>query len=180
FGWLGQNVPNVPGPDTVWSLTSGATLAPGRPVTLTHDNGAGLRFTRVIEVDEQYMFTITDTVANLGTAPITLAPYGSVQRHGLPQGLGKQFILHEGAIGAFGAGDSFTSGQKKYGDWAKDETRSFESTGGWLGITDKYWMAALIPDQSETIDAEFRVRRLNGVNVHETNMLGEVQVIQPG
>ena len=66
FGWLGQNVPGVPGPNTEWTLTEGSTLAPGAPVTLTYDNGQGLRFTRRIEVDEQYVFTLTDTVANLG------------------------------------------------------------------------------------------------------------------
>ncbi len=74
FGWTGQNVAGgVPGPNTLWRLTSGQTLTPTTPITLTWDNGQGLRFTRVVSVDQNYLFTVSDTVANLGTAPITIA-----------------------------------------------------------------------------------------------------------
>ncbi|MEH6664627.1 MAG: membrane protein insertase YidC [Brevundimonas sp.] len=176
FGWLGQNVPGVPGPNTEWTLTEGSTLAPGAPVTLTYDNGQGLRFTRRIEVDDQYVFTLTDTVANLGSEAITLAPYGSVQRHGVPDDLGRQFILHEGAIGVLD--DRLRL--EKYRDWEDEARIAYESTGGWLGITDKYWLAALLPDQSETIDAELRVRQAGEVNIHEANILGAARVINPG
>lgn len=176
FGWLGQNVPGVPGPNTEWTLTEGSTLAPGAPVTLTYDNGQGLRFTRQIEVDEQYVFTLTDTVANLGSQAITLAPYGSVQRHGLPDDLGRQFILHEGAIGVLG--DRLRL--EKYRDWEDEPRIAYESTGGWLGITDKYWLAALLPDQTEAIAAELRVRQVGEVNIHEANTLGAARVINPG
>ena len=176
FGWAGENVPGVPGPNTQWTLTEGSTLAPGAPVTLTYDNGQGLRFTRRIEVDDQYVFTLTDTVANLGSQAITLAPYGSVQRHGLPDDLGRQFILHEGAIGVLD--DRLRL--EKYRDWEDEPRISYESTGGWLGITDKYWLAALLPDQSETIDAELRVRQAGDVNIHEANILGAARVINPG
>lgn len=181
FGWTGPNVQGgVPGPNTVWRLTSGATLTPTTPVTLTWDNGAGLRFTRVIAIDEQYLFTVTDTVANLSAQAITIAPYGSVQRQGVPGDLGKQMILHEGAIGAFGDADGYRTEQVKYKDWAKKPRIENESTGGWLGITDKYWLAALIPNQSEKVDTRFSVRDAERTNIHEANMLGEAHVIQPG
>jgi YidC/Oxa1 family membrane protein insertase len=73
FGWTG--IPGgVPGPNTVWSLTNGSTLTPTTPVTLTWDNGQGLRFTRIVSIDDQYMFAVTDTVANLGTQAVTIAP----------------------------------------------------------------------------------------------------------
>jgi YidC/Oxa1 family membrane protein insertase len=176
FGWAGQNIPGIPGPNTEWRLTDGETLTPTTPITLVHDNGSGLRFTRVIAVDDQYMFTVTDTVANLGTAPVTLAPYGSVQRQGVPADLGKQMILHEGAIGVLG--DRLR--MEKYKDWAKEPRLSYESTGGWLGITDKYWMAALIPDQTETVDAEFRLRNVGGLSIHEANVMGQARTIAPG
>ena len=85
FGWTGPNVPGgVPGPTTPWRLTGGSVLTPTTPVTLTWDNGAGLRFTRVISVDGQYVFSVTDTVANFGAQPITIAPYSSVERQGVP------------------------------------------------------------------------------------------------
>lgn len=81
FGWTGPNVAGgVPGPNTVWRLTAGSTLTPTSPITLTWDNGQGLRFTRVVSVDDRYVFSIKDTVQNLGTQAITIAPYGSVQR----------------------------------------------------------------------------------------------------
>lgn len=181
FGWSGPNVPGgVPGPNTVWSLTKGATLTPTTPVELTWDNGQGLRFTRVIAIDNQYVFTVSDTVANLSGQPITIAPYGRVERQGVPADLGKQMILHEGAIGTFGSDGKFTTEQVKYKDWAKKPRIENQSTGGWLGITDKYWMAALIPDQKEKIEGRFAVRDAEGLNVHEAAMLGATRTIQPG
>jgi len=181
FGWSGPNVAGgVPGPNTPWTLTKGATLTPTTPVELTWDNGAGLRFTRVIAIDAQYLFTVTDTVANLSGQPITIAPYGRVERQGVPADLGKQMILHEGAIGVFGADGKFATEQVKYKDWAKKPRIENQSTGGWLGITDKYWMAALIPDQKETIEGRFAVRDATGLNVHEAAMLGATRTIQPG
>ncbi|MNU74923.1 Membrane protein insertase YidC [compost metagenome] len=181
FGWSGPNVAGgVPGPNTPWTLTKGATLTPTTPVELTWDNGQGLRFTRVIAIDDQYVFTVTDTVANLSGQPITIAPYGRVERQGVPADLGKQMILHEGAIGTFGANGKFTTEQVKYKDWAKKPRIENQSTGGWLGITDKYWMAALIPDQKEAIEGRFAVRDPDGLNVHEAAMLGATRTIQPG
>jgi len=181
FGWTGPNVPGgVPGPNTVWSLTQGSVLTPGSPVTLTWDNGQGLRFTRVIAIDAQYLFTVTDTVANLGTQAIQIAPYGTVQRQGVPTDLGKQMILHEGAIGSFKKGNGYVTEQLKYKDWAKKPRETFTSTGGWLGITDKYWLAALIPPQAEQIQAEFRVRGDDTLNIHEASLLGATRTIQPG
>ena len=181
FGWSGPNVVGgVPGPNTVWSLTKGATLTPTTPVELTWDNGAGLRFIRVIAIDAQYVFTVTDTVANLSGQPITIAPYGRVERQGVPADLGKQMILHEGAIGTFGSAGKFATEQVKYKDWAKKPRIENQSTGGWLGITDKYWMAALIPDQTEVIEGRFAVRDAQGLNVHEAAMLGATRTIQPG
>ncbi|WP_333611429.1 membrane protein insertase YidC [Brevundimonas bullata] len=181
FGWSGPNVAGgVPGPNTPWTLTKGATLTPATPVELTWDNGQGLRFTRVIAIDDQYVFTVTDTVANLSGQPITIAPYGRVERQGVPADLGKQMILHEGAIGTFGANGKFATEQVKYKDWAKKPRIENQSTGGWLGITDKYWMAALIPDQKETIEGRFAVRDPEGLNVHEAAMLGATRTIQPG
>ena len=181
FGWNGTNVPGgVPGANTVWRLTEGATLTPTTPVTLTWDNGAGLRFTRRIALDDQYLFTVTDTVANFSAQPITIAPFGRVERQGVPPGLGKNQILHEGAIGTFGTPGDYATQQSKYSAWLKKPVQSFETTGGWMGITDKYWMAALIPDQTERLDAEFRVRDVNGLMVHEVNLQGQARTIAPG
>lgn len=181
FGWNGTNVTGgVPGANTVWRLTEGAILTPTTPVTLTWDNGAGLRFTRRISLDDQYLFTVTDTVANFSAQPITIAPFGRVERQGVPPGLGKNQILHEGAIGTFGEPGDYSTEQLKYGAWLKKPVQTFETTGGWMGITDKYWMAALVPNQTERLDAEFRVRDVNGLMVHEVNLQGQARTIAPG
>jgi len=181
FGWNGPNIPGgTPGKDTPWRLTEGATLTPTTPVTLTWDNGAGLRFTRRISVDDSYMFTVTDTVANFSAQPVTLAPWGRVERQGVPDDLGRNQILHEGAIGTFGDGDRYTTKQLKYGAWIKKPVEEYESTGGWLGITDKYWMSALIPPQDERIEAAFRVSgEEREAATHSATMLGEAHTIAP-
>jgi YidC/Oxa1 family membrane protein insertase len=166
FGWTGPNVAGgVPGPNTLWRLTAGSTLTPTSPVTLTWDNGQGLRFTRVVSVDDRYVFSIKDTVQNLGTQAITIAPYGSVQRQGVPPLAGSSHIVHEGAIGTFGKPGDYRTEQKKYKDWLKEPRIENASTGGWLGITDKYWLAALLPQQNEAVETEFRVRDLNGAHL---------------
>jgi len=181
FGWRGVNVAGgVPGPNTTWTLTSGTSLTPATPITLAWDNGQGLRFTRRIAVDENYLFTVSDTVANLGTQPITLAPYGRVERHGVPADLGRQQILHEGGIGTFGRNGRYTTEQLKYGSWADDPRQDFTSTGGWLGITDKYWMAALIPPQTEAVEAQFVISNGERDGVHEARLLGAERTIAPG
>ncbi len=177
FGWLGQNISGgVPGPNTVWALTSGATLTPQTPITLTWDNGSGLRFTRVISIDEQYMFAVADTVANLSADPVTLAPYGAVERQGVPQDLGRAFILHEGAIGVM----EDRLRLEKYGDWRKTPRIDYSSTGGWLGITDKYWLAAIIPDQSDAVEARLTVRPMMGTDLHQVQVMSQAVTIQPG
>ncbi len=180
FGWTGQNVAGgVPGPATPWRLTEGSTLTPTTPVVLTWDNGAGLRFTRRISVDDLYMFTVTDTVANFSAQAVTIAPAAGVVRQGLPANLGKNQVLHEGAIGTFGDGEAYSTEQLKYGAWAKKPSVEHASTGGWLGITDKYWMAAVIPPQNEKISAKFLVTDASGYNIHAAGMEGQPVTIQP-
>lgn len=153
FGWTaapGTAVP-LPGPDTQWQLTSSNKLGPGSPVTLTWDNGQGLRFTRIIAVDEHYMFTIADSVENSGAAAATIFPYAVIQRHGLPKDHVANWILHEGGIGMLNG----TLSRETYADLEDAREVKASSPGGWLGITDKYWLTALIPPQSETIQARY-------------------------
>ena len=178
FGWVGQNVPNLPNPLTQWTLSQGTTLAPGQPVTLTYANGAGLTFTRKVEVDKDYMFTLTDTVANTGPGAVTLAPYGSVQRQGVPVDAAKSNVVHEGFIGYLGGKDrAFT-----YKDLSKDggQTQQFSSNNAWTGITDRYWLAAIIPAASEQANAVFRDAKAGGVDVYEANYTGASRTIAPG
>ncbi|MET3527035.1 membrane protein insertase YidC [Phenylobacterium koreense] len=176
MGWTGANLSGLPNADTVWQVVEGSTLAPGKPLVLRAANGQGLTFTRKIEVDERYMFTVTDTVANLGAASVTLAPYASVQRQGIPGDLGRNQIVHEGAIGWLDG----ELRQVKYSKWRKEGGPSLTSVGGWTGITDKYWLAALIPGQKEQIQTQYRVTRSGSTDIFEANYVGPARVIPAG
>ena len=180
FGWTGQNVPGLPAYDTLWTLAQGARLTPGSPIVLTYANGQGLTFTRRIEVDDKFMFTVTDTVANGSGQPVTLAPYGSVERQGLPPPTTNSSIVHEGAVGATGL-DKATLTLIKYKDWAKKGGGpQLPSNGGWLGITDKYWLAAIVPDQKERITGQFSASKVGDLDVFGANVVGKARTIAPG
>ena len=180
-GWVGANLTGLPGAQTVWTQTSGGVLSPGHPVVLTYAAPGGLAFTRKIDVDSQSMFTVTETVANTGAAPVTVAPYVSVQRQDIPTDLGKSGIVHEGAIGILGT-DKPDLKQIAYKKWKKKGEEDWQSKGGWLGITDKYWMTAFIPDQNERIDAKARVTSdpTTNIDIYETTYNAAGRVIAPG
>jgi YidC/Oxa1 family membrane protein insertase len=177
FGWIGARV-KVPDDGSVWKQTGGGTLSPGHPVTLSWDNGAGLVFSRTVSVDDEYMFTVTDSVANRGGAPVRLYPYAYVAREGLPQST-TSYMLHLGFVGVV----DNTLNESSYSDFKKAGTppKTFSSTGGWLGITDKYWMAAVVPPQSERYDGEYLGTTLNGdTKAYQANYRLDARTIAPG
>jgi YidC/Oxa1 family membrane protein insertase len=137
----------VPGPDTVWTPEGNQTLTPSTPVTLAWTNDKGLTFKRTIKVDDAYMFTVSDTVSNAGTAPVSLSSYGRVTRFDKPTHP-SIYVLHEGLIG-FTTADGLQ--EWKYAAIEKDkQSKLVKSTDGWLGITDKYWAVALVPAAGST------------------------------
>lgn len=157
IGWTAApgSATAVPGSSTVWTA-SATTLTATSPATLTWDNGQGLVFTRTIALDENYMFTITDKVENKSGAPVTLYPYALVAREGEPKHEAN-WILHEGLVAVLG-------GELKEADYAElrdaeAPEMKFESKGGWLGITDKYWMATIAPPQNEQFNARFSITK---------------------
>jgi YidC/Oxa1 family membrane protein insertase len=173
-GWVGAPA-GMPTESTPWTLVSTGPLTPTSPAELTYTAPSGLLFHRQIKVDAQYMFTITDTVTNQSQAPVNIAPYGSVERRGVSADLGKTAM--EGAIGMF---DKQLKEERKYQDWKKDGDKSFTSTGGWMGITDKYWMTVFAPPQTEPIKADYQVTPVNGVDVYVASYVGAPRVIAPG
>ncbi|WP_421736608.1 membrane protein insertase YidC [Caulobacter sp.] len=183
FGWAGANLPGLPDSRTIWTAAPGQVLRPTTPVVMTYDNGQGLVFTRTISVDAQAMFTVADSVRNQGGQTLSLAPYATVQRQGIPATLGKTGIVHEGAIGVFGSADGkgHDLKQSKYQKWKKDHPlETFTSKGGWTGITDKYWLAAVIPDQSQDVTAQYRVTQSGPVDIYDVNFVGPAKVLAPG
>ena len=143
-GWI---VNSDPATAAVWTAKQGARLTPESPVTLTRTAG-GLVYEKTFSIDENYMFTVTQTVRNTGGEPVTLTPYGLVIQKGIPKDLENFMILHEGPIGVIGE----SLYQRKYKKIINKG--GFTETGdrGWVGITSKNWLAAAIPPQGETYE----------------------------
>lgn len=185
FGWVAAPGSNValPGPTTVWTA-SGQALTPAQPLTLTWDNGQGLLFKRTISVDDNAMFSIRDDVENKGSAPVTLFPFGQVVRHGKPATLG-YYVLHEGLIGNLGEQglQEFT-----YDHVDKEPALSAGTTGkvwkdvvgGFVGITDKYWAAAVVPDQTRKYEGRYSSVQTGASRTYQADFLGEAVTIAPG
>jgi YidC/Oxa1 family membrane protein insertase len=176
FGWTAAAGTNtkVPGPDTLWRQEGTGALSVGHPVTLVYDNGEGLEFRRTITIDDKYMLSLKDEVVNRGATPVTLYPYALVSRHGTPQTQG-YYILHEGLIGVFG--DKVQ--EETYSDIEKKKAIAYTSTSAWLGFTDKYWAAVLIPPTTDKVQAQFAAFA-NGTKRYQTYYNLEPQTLAPG
>jgi YidC/Oxa1 family membrane protein insertase len=175
FGWTAAaHDVAQPGPNTLWRA-SGNVLTPDKPLTLSWDNGAGLRFEQIYTVDRDYMFTVTQRVVNEGGQPVTLSPYGLISRTGTPKVLG-YYILHEGLLGVFNG----TLKEVDYSDLRKSGTIQQKTTGGWLGITDKYWLVALIPNQDKPVGARFVHDDKGGIDKYQADFLYNGVTVQPG
>jgi YidC/Oxa1 family membrane protein insertase len=178
FGWVpaSGSTARIPDQTTVWQQEGSGTLSPGNPVTLKYDNGEGLTFRRTIAIDDRYLFTIKDDVTNVGSAPVTLYPFALISRHGKPEVSG-YYILHEGLIGYLGE-----QGLQEYGYSKIDDAKSvaFNVTNGWLGITDKYWASALLPDTTAKLQARFSSNLVNAKRTYQTDYLLDPQTIAIG
>jgi len=178
FGWTnaaGANV-KVPAADTVWTQASSGALRIDHPVTLTYDNGEGLEFRRTIAIDDKYLFTIKDEVANKSDKAVSLFPFALISRHGTPKTLG-YYILHEGLIGKFGDEGSKEVTYKTIED---KKINTFNATNAWLGITDKYWAAVLLPKTDAHVIANFRADKLGTLETYQTDYLLDARTIAPG
>ena len=152
FGWVTSNNKNIELPDanTIWE-SDRSILSSDNPIVLSWDNGNGLIFKITISLDNEYMFNIQQTVINNTSEEIILYPYGLINRTGLPK-LSGLFILHEGPIGVL----NDRVKEIDYDDLENNNKISEKSKTGWLGITDKYWLAALIPNQKSNFEGHFQ------------------------
>lgn len=161
YGWApgaGLTGDDVPGANTVWSVENGSTLSENASVTLVWDNGNGLTFRREISVDENYMFTVTQSVQNTGAGTASMAPYGILARHGEPADAKNFFILHEGAI-TMADGELTETGYSDMTDLSVNEREGALAQvhqvqeNGWIGFTDHFWMSTLIPAPGSSFKA---------------------------
>jgi YidC/Oxa1 family membrane protein insertase len=186
YGWAPAgdlSFDDVPGADTPWQLESGETLGVGSPVTLVWDNGNGLVFRRTISVDENFMFSVTQSVENASGAEVRLAPYGIVARHGLPDDLQNFFILHEGVVRKVDGQldeisyDNVTELDFIERERAQAEVASVEQNG-WIGFTDKYWMTTLIPGDGQPFTSV--TRYVASADIYQTEARLPVMAVAPG
>ena len=186
YGWRpGRDMgwEDVPGASTPWQLVEGSRLAPGSPVTLEWISDAGLRFTQRFEVDENYMFSVTQGVENTGDVTARMAPYGLLSRHGEPSDLENFFISHEGFIEVADGRlneDSYRNVRNfSVHDQERTNARVTDvAENGWLGISDKYWMAMLIPQPGQSFTAVSRF--IPGRDVYQTRADLPTITVGPG
>lgn len=177
YGWVAGEGVAVPGPDTVWTAPEGAKLTPATPVVLEWNNGNGLIFRKAISVDDRYMFTVRLSVENTASTSAQVYPYGLVSRHGTPPSVGT-YILHEGPIGVFGE-DGLS--EISYKTLRSDKTIDHKGAEkGWLGFTDKYWAAALIPPAGQPFEGRFTWIDRDGTDIYQADFLGPGETVQPG
>jgi YidC/Oxa1 family membrane protein insertase len=177
-GWVAEGGKNLglPGPETTWTAESAGPLTPQSPVTLSYDTGTGLKFTRTISLDDKYMFTVNDQVANTGAEAVTLYPYALVSRHETPHVQGF-YILHEGLIGVV---DDGGLEEISYSKALENPPAVVTSQHGWLGITDKYWAAVVIPEQGKGFKATFSGIQKDSRDRFQTDYLMDQMSIAPG
>ncbi len=194
FGWVGEGT-TLPSDAALWQA-DGSKLTADKPLTLTWDNGQGVRFSREFKLDKNFMFTVTQRVENASGAPLKIHPYGRILRVGTPA-TGITRILHEGPIGAFGnigEDGKYRLSEKQYHN-LPDEYRKagyqngaldrcltddqVESVGGWLGITDKYWLVALVPDSKQQLQACYRWALVGSSDSYQTDYLGAEVGVAP-
>jgi YidC/Oxa1 family membrane protein insertase len=166
----------MPDRDTVWKQEGANALTPSTPVTLSWNNGQGLTFKRTISIDDKYLFTIKDEVSNVGDSPVTLYPFGLISRHGTPPVSG-YYILHEGLIGVLG-----DQGLQEYGYKKMDDTKTveFKVTNAWLGITDKYWAATLLPSPQASLQARYSSNLVGSLRTYQTDYLLDPMTVAIG
>ncbi len=175
FGWVDTGATGgLPDAQTLWTA-DGDTLTPDTPATLSWTNPAGVTFKRTFSVDRDYLFTVTEAIENHSASTITASPYALVSRYGTPHTSG-YYILHEGPLGVFDG----TLDEIKYKDLDKSGSVQKKSVGGWAGITDKYWLAALIPGTTEAISARFLHERPANQDRYQVDLVGPAVTVAPG
>ncbi|AQX20123.1 membrane protein insertase YidC [Bartonella sp. WD16.2] len=172
FGFTSSSLPAtaLPQSHTQWQIEGeNTTLTPSTPVTLIYNNGQGQIFRRTLSIDNHYMFTIEDSIKNESDNPVYLSPYARVARAAPPEYTNATYLLHEGMIGV--AGDSLkTETYKNLEELNPNSGNGQKSmifskvTGGWIGITDKYWAVVVIPPQDQEYTSRFIY--FNQLNTH--------------
>ena len=148
-GWATSENIKVPNHNSKWRVIGNNTLTPKQPVTIQWNNNEGLIFKKKLTIDDKYLIIIEDSVQNLSQKNINLFHYSQITRNKKPD-VQNFYILHEGLIGVVGE----ELKELSYEDII-EKKESYKNNSGWFGITDKYWLSAIIPQKGKNFNAEF-------------------------
>ena len=162
--------------NALWAQTSTGPLTPANPLTMTFTS-ASARIDRTMTIDSDYMFTVTDTLHNIGQAPITLTPSVKLHQLALAEHLKPPPQAHAGVIGTY---NTTSNKMVSYADLNKGKGVIEDVTGGWIALTTKYWMASAVPPQGEPVQMTAGVTRANGQTVFDAGYAGSAYTVQPG
>lgn len=177
LGWSGQGVA-LPDANTVWTAT-GAKLTPATPVTLSWNNGQGQLFQIDLKVDQNYLFTATQKVSNTSANAVAITPYSFVNRLGIPKDP-DAWTIHVGPMGVFDGKADYDINYDDV-DEAGQNGIGKATTGGWIGFTDKYWLAAVIPAQNAKVNASVRASDgMGGKNLYQADYRANETIVAPG
>ena len=165
-GWVSssKNI-DLPNSKTIWKVDGNNKLAPNQSVTLTWNNNQGIVFEKKIQIDEKFLFSIDQKIENKSNKSYDFYSYGQIIRNKSPD-ITNFYILHEGLIGVFD--DQLV--EEDYDD-IKEKEFSKNASSGWLGITDKYWITTLIPEENKEFRADFDFKNKFRANFIETKPL---------
>ena len=172
--WVGVNNAGF-GFDTAWSVVSGTTLTESSPIVMQAEVN-GIVIERTVSVDDRYLITLSDKLTNASNGERTIVRKGVTRQHELPEDLTNFFVIQEGPISVV---------DNKYHEWkykklAKKGNWTETGEGGWVGLTDKYWLSAAIAPQGQTITASYDYRAVNNSDVYENSYSMTPLTLTPG
>lgn len=171
--WTG--VDGGSGTNAAWTLVSGDTVTPTTPVLLAKQVGS-IRIERELSVDDEYLITLTDKLTNTGSVDASVERKGVARQVGLADDLTNFFIIQEGPISVIDG----KYHEQKYKKLRKESGWTTNGAGGWVGLTDKYWLQAAIAPQGKTVKASYDFKMINDKDVYETSYTTAALTLTPG
>jgi len=165
-GWATNNKNiDIPNSKTIWKIEGNNKLSPNSPIKLSWTNDQNIKFEKDISIDNQYLFTVNQSIINNSGKTYNFYPYGQIIRNQAPE-VTNFYILHEGLLGVFD--DQLI--EQDYKD-IEEKKYSVNAETGWLGITDKYWITSLIPEKNKKFRTDFDYKNKFRANFIETNAI---------
>ena len=165
-GWATNNKNiDIPNSKTIWKIEGNNKLSPNSPIKLSWTNDQNIKFEKNISIDNQYLFTVNQSIINNSGKTYNFYPYGQIIRNQAPE-VTNFYILHEGLLGVFD--DQLI--EQDYKD-IEEKKYSVNAETGWLGITDKYWITSLIPEKNKKFRTDFDYKNKFRANFIETNAI---------